>query len=76
MEWESNKANLLGMVSPASSTSQYIWNKVTFGTTLSRLGTYQIIMTIQYLAHWSNTVYRPWFLRNALGICESDEAGD
>jgi hypothetical protein len=41
-----------------------------FGTTLSRLGAYQIIMTIQYLAHWSHTVYRPWFLRNALGMCE------
>ncbi len=41
-----------------------------FGTTASRLGIYQIVTTLQYLAHWTQTVYRPWFLRNALGICE------
>jgi hypothetical protein len=43
---------------------------VTFGTTSSCLGTYQIVSTLQYLAHWSNSVYRPWFRRNVLGLDE------
>ncbi len=41
-----------------------------FGTTSSLLGVYQIIATLQYLAHWSHTVYRPWFRRYALGMAD------
>jgi hypothetical protein len=39
-----------------------------FSTMSSCLSTYQIVLTLQYLAHWSNTVYRPWYWRNALGL--------
>jgi hypothetical protein len=47
---------------------------VIFGSTSSRLGAYQIVATLQYLAHWTHTVYRPWFMRNALGVSDRSHA--
>lgn len=35
---------------------------------MTPLGVYQIIATIQYLAYWGKTVYRPWFLKAVLGL--------
>ncbi|KAI9749363.1 MAG: hypothetical protein M1815_002578 [Lichina confinis] len=57
---------------PAASAGEHgrtnIWSKARFGTTSAALGVYQIVATIQYLAHWTRTVYRPWFSKMALGL--------
>ncbi|KAI9755117.1 MAG: hypothetical protein M1815_005209 [Lichina confinis] len=45
-----------------------IWSKRFIGSTSDTLGVYQIVVTIQYLARWADTVYRPWFYTNALGM--------
>lgn len=56
----------------AASRGKYgqtnIWLNEGIGSTSNALGVYQIITTIQYLARWTETVYRPWFYTNALGM--------
>jgi hypothetical protein len=45
-----------------------------FGATSDIVGIYKIVSVLQYLANWAETVYWPWFKKNALGegSCQGD----
>lgn len=45
-----------------------IWSKIIVGSTISPLGVYQIIATLQLFAKWSVEVLKPWFWKHVLGI--------
>ncbi|KAJ4194585.1 hypothetical protein NW759_016518 [Fusarium solani] len=45
-----------------------LWAKFIFGDTTSLAGVYTIATVVQYLRHWTATVYWEWFKRNILDI--------
>ncbi|KAI9831745.1 MAG: hypothetical protein M1826_003076 [Phylliscum demangeonii] len=47
-----------------------VWGHVSLGNTSAPLGVYQVAAALQYLAHWSTTVYRPWFFREVIPVKE------
>ncbi|EEU33967.1 uncharacterized protein NECHADRAFT_88038 [Fusarium vanettenii 77-13-4] len=53
---------------PCTNSQQILWAKFPFGDTTSLAGVYTIATAVQYLRHWTATVYWEWFKRNILDI--------
>lgn len=51
-----------------TDSQQILWAKFPFGDTTSLAGVYTIATVVQYLRHWTATVYWEWFKRNILDI--------
>lgn len=47
---------------------QRLYHKITFGSTASPLGVYQVIVTIQLLACWVRDHFTEWFERSCLNL--------
>ncbi|KAL1634259.1 hypothetical protein SLS58_010764 [Diplodia intermedia] len=49
-----------------TSSQTVLWRKIMFGDTMTDLGVYQIVATLQYLAQWAQSTYRSWFYESVL----------
>jgi hypothetical protein len=52
-----------------------VYHKVTFGSTNSLLGVYQVVCTVQLLAAWVRDSYTAWFERACLRLRVDAEGG-
>ncbi|KAK2469943.1 hypothetical protein H9L39_18758 [Fusarium oxysporum f. sp. albedinis] len=62
------------VASGREGTKTVLWTMKGFGATSDIVGIYKIVSVLQYLANWAETVYWPWFKKNALGegSCQGD----
>ncbi|KAG5756869.1 hypothetical protein H9Q70_000512 [Fusarium xylarioides] len=62
------------VASGREGTKAVLWTMKGFGATSDVIGIYKIVSVLQYLANWAETVYWPWFKKNALRVERREEA--